>query len=166
MPHLKGETLAPWQICLFPVFPQRCDAPPELPRATAESTSADASVERGNAGPDGKSHLRDSSKQWDLVKSGRSQKLGKRKREDSKDAARLAEAMEMSGPSVTRIDASFETGNVGPDGNSHLRDSSKQWDLVKLRRRQKLGKRKREESEDAAMLAEPMEISGPSEFER
>ena len=73
--------------------------------------------------------------------------------------------MEMSGPSVTRIDASFEMGNAGPDGNSHLRDSSKQWDLVKLSRSQKLGKRKREESEDAAMRADPMEVSGPSEFE-
>ena len=66
----------------FPVFPQRCDAPPELPRATAESTSADVSFQRGNVGPEGKSHLRDSSKQWDLVKLSRSQKLVKRKREE------------------------------------------------------------------------------------
>ena len=96
--HGRGNS-RPLANLPLPVFPQRCDAPPELPRATADMSCFHASFERGNAGPDGKSHLRDSSKQWDLVKSGRSQKLGKRKREDSKDAARLAEPMEMSGPS-------------------------------------------------------------------
>ena len=70
--HGRGNS-RPLANLPFPVFPERCDAPPELPRATADVTRADASFERGNAGPDGNSHLRDSSKQWDLVKMGRTQ---------------------------------------------------------------------------------------------
>ena len=36
----------------FPVFPERCDAPPEVPRDTADMSCTASSFERGNAGPE------------------------------------------------------------------------------------------------------------------
>ena len=49
-PHGRGNS-SPLANLPLSVFPERCDAPPELPRATAHMGCSNASSERGNSGP-------------------------------------------------------------------------------------------------------------------
>ena len=60
---------------------------------------ADSSLERGNAGPEANLPFHDPWKRWDFLKSSRTQRAEKRKRQESVDAARRADPMEVIGPS-------------------------------------------------------------------